>query len=192
MEYQYVGCNLTKQDKKDIFEILCQCDNEFYPRLSSRHSTSQNQLKITEKNKGDKPYTYFEDMVKQDFIIVREGEKIVAFMTFKKNYVCDAEKEIGPSTYVSTVCVRKAWRHQGILNRLYEELEHVTKELGSEFISTRTWSLNRTQIHTLKKHGYKKISVIANERGNGVDTVYFGKKMEKIGGAKEHEICSGR
>lgn len=177
MNYQYKGCNLTEQDKQDIFDILCECDDEFYPKLSSRNSTSQKKLNIQDKTEENKPYAYFEDMIKQDYIVVYDNERIAAFMTFKKNYVCDATKEMGPSVYVSTVCVRKTYRHQGILHQLYDELEKVTGELKCNFISTRTWSLNQAQIHSLLKHGYRKIKVLKNERGEGVDTVYFGKRI---------------
>lgn len=177
MNYKYTGCDLTEQDKQDIFDILCECDDEFYPKLSSRNSTSQQELKKQPDSEGDKPYTYFEDMIKQEFIVVYDNERIIAFMTFKKNYVCEATREIGPSIYVSTVCVRKSYRHQGILHQLYDELEKVTGELKYNFIFTRTWSLNQAQIHSLLKHGYQKIKVNKDERGEGIDTVYFGKRI---------------
>ena len=178
MRAEYKGTDLTTKEKEAVWEILCECDRDFYPRLSLRNSSSQKNLKDNDEGTAeDKPTVYYEEMIKQYFILAYDGEEVVGFMTFKKNYECDALKEFGISLYITTVCVRKARRGQGIMKALYQVMEQeVPAQCGCNRISTRTWSLNDAQIHELTKRGYEKLAVLKDDRGPGVDTVYFGLK----------------
>lgn len=175
MRVEYKGNELSASDKDMVWEILCQCDGDFYPRLSARNSSSQKNLKDAEASSGEeKPTVYYEEMIKQYFILAYEGDEVVGFMTFKQNYECDALKEFGTSLYITTVCVKKEKRGRGIMKALYQVMEQeVTVACGCNRVSTRTWSLNDAQIHELSKRGYEKVSVLKDDRGPGVDTVYF-------------------
>ena len=174
---EYKGNSLTQEEKDQIWEILCECDEEFYPKLSARESSSQKQLIVDETAVGQvKPVTYFNEMIAQEFLVAKDGERITGFMTFKKDYICDALREFGTSLYITTVCVRHACRGQGIMKELYACMENeVWPIYGCNRISTRTWSLNDTQLHELAARGYERLAVLENDRGNGVDTVYFGR-----------------
>lgn len=176
MRAEYKGTDLTTKEKEAVWEILCECDRDFYPRLSLRNSSSQKNLKGNDAgNPEDKPTVYYEEMIKQYFILAYDGDEVVGFMTFKENYECEALKEFGVSLYITTVCVRKARRGQGIMKALYGVMEQdVPAGCGCRRISTRTWSLNDAQIHELTKRGYERLAVLKDDRGPGVDTVYFG------------------
>ncbi len=167
---------LSQEEKDQIWEILCECDKEFYPWLSARESSSQKQLIVDEADAQKLPVTYFNEMIRQEFLTARKDGRIVAFMTFKTDYLCDALQDFGASLYVTTVCVRRENRREGIMKELYDFLE---KEVPALYhcnrVSTRTWSLNEAQLHELRKRGYEELAVLKNDRGNGVDTVYFGK-----------------
>ena len=116
---EYRGKRLTQEEKDQIWEILCECDGEFYPKLSARESSSQKQLIVDEGGAADvKPVTYFKEMIGQEFLVAKDGERITGFMTFKTDYICDALREFGISLYVTTVCVRHACRGQGIMKEL--------------------------------------------------------------------------
>lgn len=167
---------LSSEEKEQIWEILCECDKEFYPWLSAREGSSQKQLVVDEAAAAPLPVTYFNEMIRQEFLIAQKDGRIVAFMTFKTDYLCDALAAFGTSLYVTTVCVRHENRREGAMKALYDFLE---KEVPSLYrcnkVSTRTWSLNEAQLHELSKRGYEKLAVLLNDRGNGVDTIYFGK-----------------
>ncbi len=61
------------------------------------------------------------------------------------------------------------------MNMLYDLIENeVPKTLSCNRISTRTWSTNKAQIHSLKKRGYKEQRVLVDDRGPGIDTIYYG------------------
>lgn len=188
MRAVYRGKQLEEWEKSQIWDILCQCDDEFYPRLSARESSSQKNLDHLEeggderdKDKGKKvqPTSYYAEMIQQDFILSYEGEEVTGFMTFKQDYLCEALASFGSSLYITTVCVRKECRGKGVMNVLYDYMEQeAAKALGCGRISTRTWSLNHAQLHALPRRGYEEICTLPNDRGGGVDTIYFGKTVE--------------
>lgn len=175
MRVQYKGNILTSKEKEQIWEILCECDQEFYPSLSARESSSQKQLKVDGTKEQALPHSYFKEMIAQEFLAALEGDRMVGFMTFKKDYLCEALEDFGTSLYITTVCVRKDCRGKGVMKELYSFMEReMPKKYQCPRISTRTWSLNEAQLHELDKRGYQRLAVLKNHRGNGVDTIYFG------------------
>lgn len=53
----------------------------------------------------------------------------------------------------------------------------IAKTLSVDKLTTRTWSLNAAQLHTLPLMGYKTITVIKDDRGRGIDSIYYGKTL---------------
>ncbi|MGN1148623.1 MAG: GNAT family N-acetyltransferase [Lachnospiraceae bacterium] len=180
MKVIYRGNQLEEWEKQQIWEILCQCDDEFYPRLSARESSSQKNLLTDGSDISVKtlPTSYFAEMILQDFILAYIDDRVIGFMTFKQHYLCDALSGFGESLYITTVCVRKECRGKGAMSALYQYMEQeVPAMLDCYRISTRTWSLNEAQLHELPNRGYDTICILPNDRGNGVDTIYFGKSI---------------
>ena len=56
---------------------------------------------------------------------------------------------------------------------LFEEYKDVN-------IFTRTWSTNMAHIKILSKFDFEKMSVIENDRGEGIDKVYFKKSPKSL------------
>lgn len=177
MIIQYTEKEDLEKELDDIWEILCQCDHEFIPSLSSRNSSAQTNFSFDlATNQNDKPYLYFEELKKQHFILAKIKDQVIGFMTFKTNYNCEALEEFGTSNYITTVCVRKEYRRQGALKQLYDCMENdLPKSLSCNRISTRTWSQNSSHISLLYKRGYALLRTLKNDRGVGIDTLYFGK-----------------
>ena len=178
MRVLYKGHDLSGKEREAIWNILCQCDDEFYPRLSLRESSSQKDL-----NGGGTgtalPVTYFSEMIEQDFILAYgEAGEVTGFMTFKRDYICEALEDFGVSLYITTVCVRRELRGRGIMKALYRCMEtEVPAACGCRRLSTRTWSLNEAQLHELVQRGYRQLALLKDHRGPGVDTVYFGMEV---------------
>jgi ribosomal protein S18 acetylase RimI-like enzyme len=159
--------------KNNVWKILCECDKEFYPPLSERKTFgSLLDLNCKAKVKDKLPYDYFKSMIKQNFLIAyMDNRYIVGFMAFLSN--------VNPNNfnikcnYYTTLCVRKANRQKGIATGLLTfELKDSFK---SEITLTRTWSLNYPIIKSLKKAGFRVKKMVANDRDNGIDTIYFEK-----------------
>ncbi len=167
---------LTKieQDKYDneILEMLIQGDAEFVPPLSARSSTTQSNLKGIIKENGG-VLNYFEELKKQRILVATEGDKLVGFVSFKENFV---NKKIGeeylPNIYISTLLVSPEGRGKGLTRKMYEIL---FAEYENVNVFTRTWSTNEAHIKILSKFGFETMLVLKNDRGNGIDTIYFKK-----------------
>lgn len=190
---KYVGMDASQKEWNDIWEILCLCDHEFVPSLSSRNSTSQTNLlgaadstaesnnHVIADNMDTKPYAYFRELHNQQFILAEVDSRVIGFLSFKTDYICDTLAEFGPSNYITTVCVKPECRGQGILKRLYDSLENeLPNVIKCRRITTRTWSKNDAQIKTLSKRGYDLLKTLDNDRGLGINTLYFGKVIGRL------------
>lgn len=152
-----------------VWRLLSACADEFVPPLSARHSTSQTDLGSEERHEG--PTAYFEEMRSQPIVLAVEGEELLGFLSYRPNFELDFLGE--RSVYVTTVCVSAAHRRRGIASALYG---HIEERVAPQTVSLRTWSTNAPQIGALRKRGYECARTIENDRGPGVDTVYFIKR----------------
>lgn len=170
---------LPHEYRERVYELLYSCEGEFVPPLSQRHSTHQMAL----SGLGDVTPTsydgirdYFDEMATQAFLLSFWDEKreaLAAFLSYVPGFVLPYELLDVPTAYVSTICTNRALRNRGIARELYTRLE---LEVDDAVISLRTWSTNKSQIHLLQSLGYRELLRIENDRGNGIDTVYFMKE----------------
>lgn len=178
--------NLKSSDlKNQVKSILYSCDKEFLPALSLRENSTQTKLKYPSKYvSSHKPISYYKTMIKQSFILAMDGRSVVGFMSFiydYKNDVYDKAIDTDINLYITTLCVKKIYRGNRISYKLYEKIESLKvqdKRIG--YISTRTWSENHTHLKTLYNLGYHLIKTISNDRGEGIDTVYFLKDISNF------------
>ncbi|MBR6572096.1 MAG: GNAT family N-acetyltransferase [Clostridia bacterium] len=170
---------LEKQKQHEIYDsayrLLAEADNEFVPPLSSRSSSTQQNFSNTLQS--DNITTYFEQLKNQRFAVVFEEGELISFVSFKENYTCSeiSENEL-PNIYLSTLVVSPKARGKGVTTALYQKLFTEYEKVN---IFTRTWSTNFAHIKILGKYGFEVIKVLKDDRGIGIDTVYF-KKAKKI------------
>lgn len=153
-----------------FYELLTMCDEDFFPPLSSRASTTQKELKGGEKS-NDGVKKYCDAMVGQNILVALTEDEICGFISFKENYtnseIPDSDK---PNIYISTVLVNPAFRGRKITAGLYEHLLSLYRERN---IFTRTWSGNDAHTKILMRLGFAEHRRIKNDRAPGVDTVYY-------------------
>lgn len=165
---------LEQDDFSDVYNLLLACDEEFCPPLSQRYSTHQAELSPHDAQTAQPvngPLLYFNEMKLQNFVLAKEGGRLVGFLSYIADHRIPYVDE--PSAYISTVLVDPRDRGKGIGSSLYAYLE---SEQRPGLITLRTWSTNKSQIALLHKRGYEVIKVLENDRGDGIDTVYFAKK----------------
>lgn len=156
----------------DIYSLLEEGDREFFPPLSCRSSTTQKNLTGIHKSvNGIK--NYFEEMKRQNILVAVEDEKVLGFVSFRENHITDVitDKEL-PNIYISTLIVSPNARGRGLTRQMYEFLFDAYK---THNVFTRTWSTNTAHINILSKFGFETFKTIVDDRGKGIDTVYFKK-----------------
>lgn len=176
------GNLLTEKEREDIWEILKLCDKEFYPPLSERSSSYQKTFApASGAVSQDGPRAYFDEMIKQEFLLTYLDSGMAGFMTFRTGYLYDKLGDAyNPSLYMTTACVKPEYRDHGIMTALYTQMEQeMTRKFDCPVVTTRTWSTNDTQMRMLPHLGYVPICILKDDRGPGVDTVYFGKLTDR-------------
>jgi len=185
MDKNLLGFELLEKDtdkqgvEQELRNILYEIDDEFVPSLSYSDSTAFS-LGVSTAN-NNKLENYLKNMLNQAIILSKKksDHQIVGFISYIPNYSVEFKnKENIICYYISTVGVTKGWRGHGITKQFYKMIEEIVKgQTISTHVATKTWSTNKTHIKILTCLGYKKISTIENDIGNGIHTVYFAKKI---------------
>ena len=166
---------LTEAEKikysEDILEMMRISDKDFVPPLSSRTSTTQSDLSGS-GNGGIE--LYFQEMIKQKVLGAFEGERLFGIVSFREDYESDVVKDL-PNIYISTLFLHPDSGGKGVRKELYSYLFYDLYPERSVF--TRTWSTNAAHIKILDFFKFDLFCRIENDRGEGIDTVYFKKKV---------------
>lgn len=174
MEIKILEKNECEKFYGEILEMLIAGDDEFVPPLSARNSTTQKNLKGSEK-KPNGILSYFEEMKKQRIMVATEENKLIAFLSFRENFINEKITEDDtPNIYISTLIVHPEGRGRRLTQTMYSILFDTYKDVN---IFTRTWSTNAAHIRILSKFSFETLCTIENDRGKGIDTVYFVKRL---------------
>ena len=175
---------LTKEYREGVKALLFAADREFVPPLSARSGTTQTELEQAPAQESG-PERYFRMMEAQSFVIAAEDGQVQGFMS----YIPDRELELDGRSlicdYVSTIVVSPGQRGRGLTGRMYRAL--ISARPGKR-TATRTWSENRAHLHLLRRLGFELAYRIPDDRGPGVDTVYY---VHEAGPARNNaqEVC---
>lgn len=170
---------LTKEEQEkfydQIFEMMIAGEKDFVPPLSARSSTTQKDLTSNEGSM-EGLRSYFEEMKSQRFMVCVDGDVLVCFLSFKENFTNDKISDADlPNIYMSTLIMRPQYRGQKVTQTLYGKLFDLYSHAS---VFTRTWSTNIPHIKILDKFDFETIATLKNDRGEGIDTVYFAKRRK--------------
>ncbi|SFM78085.1 GNAT family N-acetyltransferase [Methanolobus profundi] len=142
-------------------------DTDFYPPLSERGGG------ISERMQRDL------DTPEANYLIARLSEPdssdplcgIIGMIGCTRNWK-------GKDTaYVNFLATHPDHRGHGISKELTIRYEKLLAEQGIRQIYLCTWSSNPAAIKFYEDRGYYAYSIVLNDRGNGVDTIYYKKKI---------------
>ena len=174
LKYVYIDnlddLNLQQQLKN----MLIKYDDSFIPPLSSRDSTIQ---KFGEEVENPSIDAYLQQLLRQEFIVVLNlNYELAGFMSFIPGHRCK-EIQNAPLLYVTTIIVDEDYRGQKATSKLYEKLSQIAKSKGLDSIGVRTWNSNSVHLKILGRTGFELASTVENDRGEGVNTVYYKKPL---------------
>ena len=157
-----------------IYAVLEAGDEDFVPPLSTRFSTSDTSFSArTDSKKGID--AYFNSMMKEEMLAAVEDGKLLGFVTFMPDFTCKyIDADSFPNIYICTLLLAPEARGKGLTAKMYTHLFDTLYPHANLY--TRTWSTNAAHIKILTRFGFSQIARIENDRGEGIDTVYFGKK----------------
>ena len=162
---------LNKMQEREVWELLKKSDHDFLPPLSARTNTVH---KLAGYNSNEKvsegPVKYFEEIKKENFLLILNNGKIEGFMSFIKDYPLEFDQGTVIVDYITTILIDSNCRNKGYTKKLYDVILTERKETNK---ATRTWSTNFTHIHILDKLGFKLAQRDLNDRGPNIDTVYY-------------------
>ena len=121
-------------------------------------------LKLIAKNKLIKTpilYGYYRWLLDSSCILVKnEKEVVIGFVVYTVDKEC---------LYIKNIFVDEKYRNRGIaFLKLYSMILEVNRK-----VRIRTWSTNLVNIRLLKKNGFTIEEVIKDDRGEGIDTIFF-------------------
>ena len=157
--------SLPKEYEDQVKALLWACDHDFYPPLSARGSTTEQNLRTGEENLSG-PELYFRSLKPQSWLLAVNEGKLMGFMSYIPEKVVDGIDCV----YFSTLIVNPEARHQGIARLIYRTL---IEDHKGRTIVLRTWSTNLGHLLLLEELGFRSYKTLKNDRGEGVDTIYF-------------------
>ncbi|MCR5716432.1 MAG: GNAT family N-acetyltransferase [Lachnospiraceae bacterium] len=164
---------LTPRYEEDVRQLLYGADHEFVPPLSSRNDTTQASL-LPGKASGQPPVSYFETMRHQSFLLAIDNDRVVGFLSFIPAHTVQLQETACLCSYVSTIIVDPAYRGRALTILLYQKLFEITQDPS---VVTRTWSQNIAHLTILHRLGFALVMTLPNDRGEGIDTVYYQKEI---------------
>ncbi|WMW21416.1 GNAT family N-acetyltransferase [Methanolobus mangrovi] len=157
----------SEADYLQVRRFIELVDTDFYPPLSERGGG------IPERVDAGL------DTPKGNFLVARLKERdssdhtdgIVGMVGYTRNWKSD------DSAYINFLATHPQHRNQGISRELCLRLEEFLGEQEIKRIYLCTWSSNPAAIKFYEKLGYYAYSVVLDDRGRGINTIYYKKDI---------------
>ncbi|WP_196214086.1 GNAT family N-acetyltransferase [Methanolobus vulcani] len=155
----------SKVDKLQVTNFIELVDKEFYPPLSKREGGIPERVdKCLDTDNANflvaEPDSSYENSLHETFI---------GMIGCTKNW------KGNDSAYINFLATHPNCRNSGISRALCLQLEKELSKSGVNRIYLCTWSGNPAAIRFYESLGYYRYAVVLNDRGNGVNTIYYKK-----------------
>ena len=173
MEFRVLNESEKYRYREELLDILSVNDQNFIPPLSQRSSTTQKNLQGTAEEGDIRPY--FGKMMEQNILAIFHEGTLIGYVSYIDHYISDVVSvDTHPNIYLSTLVLRPEFRGMGATKQAYARL---FRELYPDRnVFTRTWSTNAAHIKILSGFRFVEWKRLPNDRGEGIDTVYYFKK----------------
>lgn len=160
-----------------VYALICEADDAFWPPLRAR--TPEQGLSVGDGAVlDDAPTAYWASIQSHALITAcEETGRVLGMMSVARDKKLDALDMIA-SAYLSTLIVAQSARGRGLARTLYERLFDLARSWSeTPCVATRTWSTNSAHLPLIAKLGFEERLRLKDDRGAGIDTVYFLKPL---------------
>ncbi len=174
MEFKLLSLTEKETYREEIFNMLVDADDDFLPPLSSRIVDPEtNRNTFSDERNEQNIRDYCAAMLKESVLAIFLDSALCGFVSFAENLKNETITET-PNIYIGTAVIAASLRGKGVLKAAYDYLFNTVFPERSIF--TRTWSTNAAHIKVLSKFSFDEIKRIKDDRGDGIDTIYFAKR----------------
>ncbi|MFP4655723.1 MAG: GNAT family N-acetyltransferase [Methanohalobium sp.] len=135
-------------------------NDDFTPPLDKRKINLEERIQDT-FDKLDSGYFIAESQTMDSKI------SIIGLIGFDKYW------KSGKDAYINFLAIHPEYRGLGLSSKLERELESKLLQEGIQHINVCTWSTNKPVLNFYEKNNYQVNHVLKNDRGNGIDTIYY-------------------
>jgi len=163
-------------EEEAIRRLLSTADDAFVPPL-----TADARATISRPGDGPGPTSieaYVEACVERPMVGAFEDGQLVGFASFEARTDSEPLADHTPTNHVEVLVVDESYRNTGLATAFYKHLiSSLPPDLHQPAVSTKTWSTNRPHIAVLESLSFDCIHRIDNDRGPGIDTVYYARQL---------------
>ena len=166
-----------------VWRILIDCDDDFLPPLSARSGTyERGDASLSDiphdSCAAEGPRAYFEDLEDQGLLVALLDSRVIGFLSFIPGFERPELASCSPSIYMTTGCVTGEYRGRGIMALLVSCLiDEICPGTEYRFLTTRTWLINTASINHLESLGFSVVRTVRDDRGKGIDTLYYAREV---------------
>lgn len=167
MNPAYLIKETRKADYLQVKRFIELVDNDFYPPLSKRGGGIPERVDVCL------------DMPEANFLVARLEDRDASdpLGGFVGMVGCTINWKSDDTAYINFLATHPDYRNYGISLELCMRLEEKLNEHEFKIIYLCTWSSNPAAMKFYEKMGYYAYSIVLNDRGNGIDTIYYKKKI---------------
>lgn len=147
---------------RGIHMLLNACDDDFTPRLSTRHDCHHADFNDDTGNMTEFMYS----LMREHAMIAFVNGNVAAFAAYDDMDDC---------LYLALILTGHEYRGLKLASRLYDAIE---SNAFNNTVKLRISSRNETQKAILDKRGYEQYDVHENHRGDGLHTLFYVKHVE--------------
>jgi len=144
-------------ERQKIMDFIKLVDRDFYPPISKRKKIDD----YVEDNLAEPHY----------LLLAYDKEQIVGS-------VCvGLDKPKRGEGYIDWVAIIPQYRKQGLATRLIDSVEVYLTKNNFDKVKVRTWSTNIASVALYNKLGFRVDYLVKDDRGEGIDSIYFAKDL---------------
>ncbi len=148
-----------KAEIKDIDDIL-----DLLSQVLEIHAKLRPDIFISQTTKYNKDE--IKDIINdpnRPIIVCEANEKVIAYSFCRIDEIKNNNMHYAKALFIDDLCVDEKYRHQGIGEKIYKNINELAKELECDYVYLSVWDGNEEAISFYNKIGFKIRSMVVEK-----------------------------